>query len=66
MHAKWIRALFRVQLDLSEHLVGERVAHDEAWVSVRTAQVHETTLSKHDDVTAVLQLVTVNLVNIRK
>jgi hypothetical protein len=49
------------QLDLSQHLVGERVAHDEAGVTVSAAQVDQATLGEHDQVTAVGELVAVHL-----
>lgn len=45
----------------SLYLVGEGVAHDEGGVSHGTAQIHQTTLGQNDDMTAVLQTVTVHL-----
>jgi len=50
-----------VKSDLSKNLVGERAGHDERRVTSGTAKVDKTTLSEEDDVSAVLQKVTVNL-----
>src|SRR5688572_32941710 len=41
------------QLDLREHLVGERAAHHEAGMAGGTAEVHQPALGKHDDLLAV-------------
>lgn len=49
------------ELDLSQDLIGERVAHDERWMSVSAAQVDQSALGQHDQVLAVLELVAVNL-----
>ena len=37
------------ELDLGKHLVGERVAHDEAGVSGRIAEIHQPAFAEHDD-----------------
>lgn len=49
------------ELDLSKNLVGERVGHDERWMSSGASEVDETSLSEEDDVTSVLEGVTVDL-----
>ena len=41
-------AVVRPQLDLREHLVGERVAHHERRMPGRVAEVHEATLAQHE------------------
>lgn len=61
MNSNRVGALLGPELDLSEHLVGERVAHDKARVTVRTAQVDESTLGQNDQVTTILKLVTIDL-----
>uniref|UniRef100_A0A1I8I4J5 RING-type domain-containing protein n=1 Tax=Macrostomum lignano TaxID=282301 RepID=A0A1I8I4J5_9PLAT len=43
------------QLDLGQHLVGERVGHHEAGMAVGAAEVHQATLGQQDDVPAVGQ-----------
>ena len=50
-----------VQHDLGKHLVGERARHDERRVTGGTAKVDKTTLSKEDDVAAVLEEVALDL-----
>ena len=52
-----LRVLLSVapQLDLGQHLVGEGAGHDEAGVTHGTAEIDQTTLSKEDDVLAVLE-----------
>lgn len=50
-----------VQHDLGKDLVGERAGHNEGGVASGTAQVHETTLGKEDDVAATWHQVAVNL-----
>lgn len=49
------------ELNLSENLVGEGVGHDERWMSGGTSKVDKTSFGKEDDVTSVLEGVTVNL-----
>ena len=49
------------QLDLGQHLVGERVAHHKAGMTHRTAEVDQSTLREHDDVAAILHCVAVHL-----
>lgn len=61
MDSDRVSSTFSVELDLSEHLISERVAHDEAWVSVSAAQIHQSTLSQDDDVTAVFKGISVDL-----
>ena len=61
MHADFVLIGLGPQFNLSEDLIGERVAHDEARVAHSTAQVHETTLSQHDDMPAILHRVAVDL-----
>jgi len=56
-----VLALLGPQGDLSKNLVAERGGHDERGVASGTAEVDKTTLSQEDDVTAVLQGVTINL-----
>lgn len=50
-----------VQHDLGQNLVGEGAGHDEGRVASGTAEVDKTTLSKQNDVTAVLHQEAVNL-----
>lgn len=50
-----------VQHDLGQNLVGEGAGHDEGRVASGTAKVDKTTLSKQNDVTAVLHQEAVNL-----
>lgn len=50
-----------VEHDLCKNLVGERARHDKGGVTSSTAKVDETTLSKEDDVTAILHEITVYL-----
>ena len=40
------------QLDLGQHLVGERIAHHEAGVARGTTQVHQAAFSQQDDLVA--------------
>ncbi len=61
VHADRVLTVLGPQLDLSQHLVGERVAHDEARVSVSAAQVDQAALGEHDQVATVGQLVAVHL-----
>src|SRR6185312_4995931 len=42
-------AVLAVQLDLADHLVGERVRHDEAGVPGGVAEVEQAALGEHDD-----------------
>ena len=42
------------QFNLSQDLVGERVAHDERRMSVGTSQVDKSAFSQDDDVSAVV------------
>ena len=49
------------QLDLSQDLVSEAAAHDEAGVTHGTAQVDQATLGQKNDVLAVLECVPVHL-----
>ena len=49
------------QFNLSQDLVGERVAHDERRMSVGTSQVDKSAFSQDDDVSAVVQGISVNL-----
>lgn len=49
------------QFNLRQHLVGEGVAHHEAGVSHRTAQVDQPALGQHDDSAPVLQPIAVHL-----
>ena len=37
------------EIDLSQHLIGEGVAHDERGMTGCTAQVHQTTLGQQED-----------------
>ena len=61
MHADFVLIGLGPQFNLSEDLIGERVAHDEARVAHSTAQVNETTLSQHNDMPAILHRVAVDL-----
>ena len=61
MDAKLVLLGIGPELHLSEDLVGETVAHDEARVTGGTAEVDQTALSKHNQVATILELVTVNL-----
>ena len=65
MDSDRVSSTFSVELDLSEHLISERVAHDEAWVSVSAAQIHQSTLGQNDDVTAVFKGISVDLLERR-
>ena len=49
------------QLNLSKHLVGERVGHDKARVAHGAAEVDQTALCQHNNVGAVLQSVAIHL-----
>jgi len=49
------------QLDLGEHLVGERVGHDEAGVSGGASEVHEPSLGQNNNVAAARHCVAVHL-----
>ena len=49
------------ELNLSQHLIGEGVAHDKAGVAHSAAQVDQSTLSQDDDVAAILHEVAVHL-----
>ena len=49
------------KLDLSQHLVGKGARHDEAGVTHGTAEIDQTTLSKENDVLAVLESEPVHL-----
>lgn len=61
VHADRILLRLGPQFNLSEHLIGERVAHNKARMSHGTAKVDKTTLSQQDDVIATLQRVAVHL-----
>lgn len=50
-----------VQHDLGQNLVGEGAGHDERRVTSGTAEVDKTTLSKQNDVAAILHQESVNL-----
>merc|ERR1712083_756411 len=49
------------QVKLSKHLVGERARHDKGWMASGTAQIQETTRSKHDDTMAIWKYETIDL-----
>ena len=49
------------QLDLGEHLVGERVAHHEDWVAGGVAEVHQAPLGEHEHAAARRQAPLVHL-----
>lgn len=62
MHADRVFAiLLGPQLDLAQHLVGERVGHDEARMAGGAAQIHQTPFGQHQNVAATLQRVPVHL-----
>ena len=50
-----------VQFHLGQHLVGERGAHDEGWVSGGAAQVQQSTFGQHNDGVALGQFEFMNL-----
>ena len=47
------------ELDLRHHLIGERVAHHEAWVACSAAQVYQAPFGKQDDAVSELGLAAV-------
>ena len=49
------------KFDLSENLIGERVAHHETRVACSTAEVDQSAFGQDDDVLAVVQGVKINL-----
>jgi len=51
-HFVRVLALVGVELDLGQHLVGERVRHYKRGVAGGATQVHEASFSKYDDVVA--------------
>lgn len=59
MHA-WLNSR-GPQLDLCEHLVGERIGHDETRMAHSATQVDEAALRKKNDMTSALQRVAINL-----
>jgi len=61
VHTDGIFVVLSPQFDLSENLVGKRVAHDERGVSHGASEVDETTLSQEDHVTAVRKSIAVHL-----
>ncbi len=61
VHAERVLGQPRVQLELREHLVGERGAHDEARVARGVAEVHEAALAEHEDAAAGRQAPLVHL-----
>ena len=61
MNSQLVLTLFGPQLNLSQDLIGEGVAHDKAGMTVSTAQIDQTALCQQDDVAPVLQRVPVNL-----
>lgn len=62
VNAQLVLGGFGPQLNLRQNLVGERVAHDKAGVTVSAAQVDQTTFSQHDQVAPILQSVAINLI----
>ena len=61
VHAELVLVGLAVQLDLSQHLVGERVRHHEARVARGVAQVEQPALREQDDRVAVRELPLVDL-----
>lgn len=61
MDAQLVVLLLGPQLNLSQHLIGEGVAHHKAGVAVSTAKVNQTTFSQNDQVTTALHCVAINL-----
>lgn len=61
MNANRVGTLLGPELDLSQHLIGERVAHDKARVTVSTTKIDESTLGQHDQMSTVLELITIDL-----
>ena len=59
-HFVGVLALVGVELDLGQHLVGERVRHYKRGVASSATQVHEAAFSQYDDVVA-FDVVEVNL-----
>ena len=57
----FILVLFLEKFDLCQRLVGERIGHDETWVSGSTSEVHQPTLSEQNDPLAVGKDDVVNL-----
>ena len=49
------------QFNLSQNLVGERVAHDKTGMASGTSKVHKASLCQQNDVPPIRELVTVNL-----
>jgi len=62
-----VRVIVQVQLELREHLVGERGRHDEARMARRAAQVQQAPLGQHHHAVAVREapLVVLGLMLIR-
>ena len=61
MYANCVLVCFGPQLDLGQSLVSEGVAHDKGWMSLPTAQVHQSPLGKEDHMAAIRQGVPVDL-----
>ena len=63
MNTNGVLSLLGPQFYLGEDLVGEGVAHDEAGVTMGTAQIDQSSFRQQDDMFAVLQCVSVDLQN---
>ena len=58
---EFVLVMFLPEFDLGEYLVGERVAHNEWWMTMRTPEVNKTAFSQQNDVFAVGECVSVDL-----
>jgi hypothetical protein len=59
--AHLVGVLVLPKIELSQHLVRERVRHDEAWVAGRATEVHEAAFRQHEDLVAIREGVLVHL-----
>ncbi|RNA36945.1 Signal peptidase I [Brachionus plicatilis] len=58
---QWYLTGLGPQLDLGQNLIGERIAHDKARVTMGTSQIDQSALGQNDHVATILQLVSVHL-----
>ena len=61
VYTYWVLVSLCPKFNLSQDLVGERVAHDERRVAHSTAKVRQTSLSKQNDMAAIGEFIAVNL-----
>lgn len=54
VHTQRVLAGVFPQLNLGQHLVGERVAHDKTGMTHGTSQVHQSALGQDNEVTSIL------------